>query len=893
MGGNALNSSKVSTGSLYSNVYAVTNDGYQYQVDFNGMDPYGFVFLTNNRGLLTKEADGTTSSLYHGVRSDNNFLGDLTQHDLQLNNTPYDSSLDQTYNIFYEKPSAEVLSALSIPDPSSGKGSISDFTFKGNGDSHANEGYVGKGGTFSFNATLNISATSYQIELDFSSVNGGTVVLSNTLKKGELNSISWDGKDANGNVVPAGTYNTLKASIKLKGGEVHFPLLDVEQNVNGIKITRLNGESPDSTVYFNNSKENAGDAASPWTIDKNWTAGNQTNATAGVDSADGAMSFTNVNTKNDAKSMRLLGDGDQSALDIWAYYNRTVSLGTWSFQLVDTSFTVTKAWDRGTQSPANPTKVTMTLQQSTDGTVWTKVTKDAAGSAIINPVAYDTNSSSTYTWNHLDPAKKYQVKETAMTGYSASYSTVTGDVTSGYAETVTNTYTPTTLKLTKIWDMNGTTGTSHPVSVVLSVYTDSNKNNKIGDYTLSGGANDTSWTVTIPDVDPTRTYYVYETAMDGYASIADIENAYNITGQGKVSGDGNSGFKKVITNSLNDGSFMSVEVFKYWTDEYQSGCRPNSIYLTLKKNGVLVTENALGNKIENPVELSDANDWYYIWTALVEKDASAYGYTISESLDQAGKLSVSGFTSDTDTLTFLHHFGFGGIENTSQKTSFTVNKVWQNHGGSSSPDAASVHLMQSTDGGNTYVDYEGTDVQQTLNAAGSWKYTWHDLPSYIYQSGSPVRILYKAVEDDVSDYYTSSAGAVTGDVSQGYAQTITNTSNYTELTVTKKWNYGVQAEEDRPNAVGITLYADGKVKEFCTLSADNDWTETFADLPLYDGSTLISYTVEEMKVQDYRMTSLTKTGTPFTGMSAAILNTHNDPPGDDDYVVPDTAVKSH
>ena len=107
-------------------------------------------------------------------------------------------------------------------------------------------------------------------------------------------------------------------------------------------------------------------------------------------------------------------------------------------------------------------------------------------------------------------------------------------------------------------NMNGTTGTSHPVSVVLSVYTDSNKNNKIGDYTLSGGANDTSWTVTIPDVDPTRTYYVYETAMDGYASIADIENAYNITGQGKVLGDGNSGFKKVITNSLNDGSFMTT-----------------------------------------------------------------------------------------------------------------------------------------------------------------------------------------------------------------------------------------------------------------------------------------------------------------------------------------------
>jgi len=261
MGNNAYKK-KAGTGALYSNIYAVTDDGYQYKVDFNGMDPYGFVFFANSRGMLTKDGEGNTSSLYHGARSDNNLLSDFVKNNIILNADPTTSE-DKTYNMFYEKPSADTLKyALGIYDPSSGKGDISQFKFTGNGNTNNalsnNQGYVGEGGKFSFFASNDISATSYELRLKFDTNN--IVTLSNDLKKNATNTISWDGKDANGKVVGAGTYSTVNASIVLKGGEVHFPLLDVEQNLNGVKVTRLNGTNPnDSTVYFNNSASNAGE----------------------------------------------------------------------------------------------------------------------------------------------------------------------------------------------------------------------------------------------------------------------------------------------------------------------------------------------------------------------------------------------------------------------------------------------------------------------------------------------------------------------------------------------------------------------------------------------------------------------------------------------------------
>ena len=162
-------------GILKSHLFAVTDDDYHYEVDFNGMDPFGFMFFANNRGLLDGSLDdrAATRSLYHSVRSQNNALSDLAEHGVILNNAPTDDELDHTYRLFFNNPTdPEVLAALGIARPG-GENAVGNLAFTGNPSPSEsappldpNEGYVGKGGTFSFDVG-DVPATSYEITLNF------------------------------------------------------------------------------------------------------------------------------------------------------------------------------------------------------------------------------------------------------------------------------------------------------------------------------------------------------------------------------------------------------------------------------------------------------------------------------------------------------------------------------------------------------------------------------------------------------------------------------------------------------------------------------------------------------------------------------------------------------
>lgn len=62
--------------------------------------------------------------------------------------------------------------------------------------------------------------------------------------------VVWNGLDGAGVALPKGCY---LAQLQLQNGEVHFPMLDIENNFGGIKLERLNGPGtlPDSTIYWN------------------------------------------------------------------------------------------------------------------------------------------------------------------------------------------------------------------------------------------------------------------------------------------------------------------------------------------------------------------------------------------------------------------------------------------------------------------------------------------------------------------------------------------------------------------------------------------------------------------------------------------------------------------
>lgn len=234
MGDNAAN--------LTSDLYIVTNDGYIYRTMFNQLDPYGFIFFANNRGLIDKTTD---RSAYHSYHTANNSMSDLIEEGTgKLNATFHnpqskDTVQDKTHMIYFEKPDPELVETLYpkayVPEE------ITDFNFVG--AKQENVTFVGKGGYFKFrvskatSATINISFDDYNVKYgtDYKNVS----ITDNTVS-GE-NLFYWDGKDGTGKAISAGVYDDgINVTVTAHAGEYHFPLFDLERSSGGIEVERVN-----------------------------------------------------------------------------------------------------------------------------------------------------------------------------------------------------------------------------------------------------------------------------------------------------------------------------------------------------------------------------------------------------------------------------------------------------------------------------------------------------------------------------------------------------------------------------------------------------------------------------------------------------------------------------
>ncbi len=130
------------------------------------------------------------------------------------------------------------------------------------------------------------------------------------------NQVIWDGLDGLGNKVPAGNYAS-HLDVVLFGGEVHFPFFDVERNVNGIKLTRVDPVTliPDFTVYWDDSN-----------ISPTGTPSNPVVNTTGLNSQVNGHKWGTPGTS--ASDF-----GDNRGMDTWAYIAGTPLVATLNFQL--------------------------------------------------------------------------------------------------------------------------------------------------------------------------------------------------------------------------------------------------------------------------------------------------------------------------------------------------------------------------------------------------------------------------------------------------------------------------------------------------------------------------------------------------------------------------------
>ena len=218
------------------------------------------------------------------------------------------------------------------------------------------------------------------------------------------------------------------------------------------------------------------------------------------------------------------------------------------------------------------------------------------------------------------------------------------------------------------------------------------------------------------------------------------------------------------------------------------------------------------------VTLNAANNWEDTFTNLRKYKpgtTTEIKYTVKEDAIANYNGVVSG-----DMAT-----GFTITNTNTEKTTIKVTKAWVG------TPAASVTIKLLADGTEKEI--------VTLTATDNWTHTFTNLDKY---AADGHEIVYTVDETPVAGY----AKDISGTAATGF--TIKNTNTETiNIPVTKTWvgTAGTSAT--------IKLLADGAEKETVTLTAADNWTHTFSNLPKFDTTDghEIVYTVDEVDVPNY------------------------------------------
>ena len=218
------------------------------------------------------------------------------------------------------------------------------------------------------------------------------------------------------------------------------------------------------------------------------------------------------------------------------------------------------------------------------------------------------------------------------------------------------------------------------------------------------------------------------------------------------------------------------------------------------------------------VTLNAANNWEDTFTNLRKYKpgtTTEIKYTVKEDAVANYNGVVSG-----DMAT-----GFTITNTNTEKTTVKVTKAWVG------TPAASVTIKLYADGA------EKETV--TLTATDNWTHTFTNLDKY---ANDGHEIVYTVDETPVAGYTKD----ISGTAATGFTVKNTNTETI-NIPVTKTWvgTAGTSAT--------IKLLADGAQKETVTLTAADNWTHTFSNLPKFDATDghEIVYTVDEVDVPNY------------------------------------------
>ncbi|OKH30046.1 hypothetical protein NIES2119_31610 [[Phormidium ambiguum] IAM M-71] len=289
---------------LNSQTFIQTQDGYQYRVRLNGLDPYGFIFFANNKGF-TNGPGGP--ALYQSVQLP------ITPPVSFLNPNNPDTTTDYTHKIFFNQPDINLPSSALTPSGPTWLLNTptipprpSNFQFRGIENTPNQTGTAPLNGRFTFDSPI-VAPYTLVIDINRDGIfgNANDKIFNSTANAGQ-NTVNWDVTDGNGVAVPPGDL-TYRAQVTLYTGEVHFPLFDAENNPNGIIIQRVDpvsGVVISSEIYYNDSNLTVRSTDRP------------SNPRTGfrIPSSGGAHSFGTI-----GPVASNVGFGNERGIDTWVY----------------------------------------------------------------------------------------------------------------------------------------------------------------------------------------------------------------------------------------------------------------------------------------------------------------------------------------------------------------------------------------------------------------------------------------------------------------------------------------------------------------------------------------------------------------------------------------------
>ena len=292
------------------------------------------------------------------------------------------------------------------------------------------------------------------------------------------------------------------------------------------------------------------------------------------------------------------------------------------------------------------------------------------------------------------------------------------------------------------------------------------------------------------------------------------------------------------TNPTEDTAATDITVTKVWKNMDSDAAKANiidSIKLQLKVNGEVADE---------AVVTAD-EDWTHTFTDLpmYDENENKITYTIDEvvaNIEDQAKLDLYNKSIENGVIT--NTFDPSKLTDT---TEVSATKVWANM----NSDAARENTITSI---KLQVKANGeVAADQVVTADEDWTHTFTDLPVYD-KAGNRITYTIDEVAVNAEDQTKLGLYVKTIDQAKGI---ITNTfdpsklTDKTEVTATKVWA-NMDSDAARANtitSIKLQVKANGEVAAEQVVTAENNWTYTFKDLPVYDkAGNRITYTIDEV-----------------------------------------------